>query len=122
VLADASQQPQQQQATMYDDVDNDVREVLSYSEQFSRLKGTKDYDVLLTSHPKPSKAAQAKVKGAHRIPFSDIYAKSEARPVLNLETREIPKSGAVIKNTITCIMRLAVILTMHTIAAYYIPK
>lgn len=107
---------------MYDDVDKDVREVLSYSEQFQRLKGSKDYDILLTSHPKPSKAAQAKVKGAHKILFTDIYAKSESRPLLDLETREIPKKGATIKNAITCFMRLTVILAMHSIAAYYGPK
>lgn len=107
---------------MYDDVDKDVREVLSYSEQFQRLKGSKDYDILLTSHPKPSKAAQAKVKGAHKIMFTDIYAKSESRPLLDLETREIPKKGATIKNAVTCFMRLSVILAMHSIAAYYGPK
>lgn len=106
----------------YDDVDRDVRETLSYSEQFRRLKGSKDYDVLNTSHAKPSKEAQAKVKGAHKIMFSDdIYAKSEARPVLNLETKEIPKKGATIKNAVTCLMRLTVILVMHSIAAIYAP-
>lgn len=107
---------------MYDDVDRDVREVLSYSEQFQRLKGSKDYDILLTSHAKPSKEAQAKVKGAHKIMFSDIYAKSESRPLLDLETREIPKTGAKIKNTITCLMRLTVILVMHSITVYYAPR
>lgn len=53
-------------------------------------QGCKDYDVLNTAHPKPSKAAQAKVPGAHKLPYSDIYAKSEQRPLLNLETKEIP--------------------------------
>jgi len=107
---------------MYDDIDRDIREGLSYHEQFQRLKGSKDYDVLLTSHPKPSKAAQAGVKGAHKIPFSDIYAKSENRPVLDLETKEIPKSGATVKNAITCFMRLTVIVAMHSMAIYYAPK
>jgi hypothetical protein len=107
---------------MYDDVDNDVREGVSYSEQFRRLKGSKDYDVLLTSHPKPSKLAQAKVQGAHRILFTDIFARAESRPLLNLETKEIPKHGAVIKNAVTCLMRLTVIVVMHSIAAYYAPR
>jgi hypothetical protein len=107
---------------MYDDVDNDVRQALSYHEQFQQLKGSKDYDVLLTSYAKPSKEAQAKVKGAHKILFSDIYAKSEPRPVLDLETKEIPRKGANIKNAVTCFMRLTVILAMHSIAAYYAPK
>jgi len=33
---------------MYDNLGQDVHEVLSYSEQFQRLKGSKDYDILLT--------------------------------------------------------------------------
>jgi hypothetical protein len=66
---------------------------------------------------------QAKVKGAHKIPFSDnIYAKSEPRPLLNLETKEIPKSGAAIKNAVTCLMRLTVIVAMHSIAVFIAPR
>lgn len=95
---------------------------LSYSEQFTRLKGSQHYSVLHTSHTKPSKAAQAKVKGAHKIMFSDnIYAKSEARPVLNLETKKISKTRAVFKNTITCLIRLSLLLVMHSITAIYAP-
>jgi hypothetical protein len=66
---------------------------------------------------------KAKVKGAHKIPFSDnIYAKSEPRPLLNLETKEIPKNGAAIKNAVTCLMRLTVIVAMHSIAAFVAPR
>lgn len=103
-------------------VDRDVREEVSYSEQFQRLKGSTDCAVLKTSHPKPSRAAQAKVKGAHKITFSDdIYAKSEARPVLNLET-QIPEKVATIQHAVFCMvrmMRLIFLLVVHTIAVIY---
>lgn len=56
----------------------------------NNMQGCKDYDVLNTAHPKPSKDAQSKVTGAHRLIGTDIYAKSEQRPLLNLETKEIP--------------------------------
>jgi hypothetical protein len=47
--------------------------------------------VLNTAHPKPSRAAQAKVPGAKRVPFtSDIYVRSENRP-LALAPRSIDK-------------------------------
>eukprot|EP00882_Tetradesmus_deserticola_P024721 GHRQ01027035.1.p1 GENE.GHRQ01027035.1~~GHRQ01027035.1.p1 ORF type:complete len:126 (+),score=28.70 GHRQ01027035.1:391-768(+) len=66
---------------------------------------------------------QAKVEGAHKIPFSNsVYAKSAPRPLLNLETKEIPKRGALIKNAVTCLMRFTVIAVMHTIALLYAPR
>jgi hypothetical protein len=106
----------------YDDVDNDVREGVSYHEQYQRLKGSTDYNVLLTSHAKPARDAQAGVKGAHRILWTDTWAKAEARPLLNLETREIPKRAAAVKNAVTCLMRFSVMVAMHSIAAYYAPQ
>lgn len=66
--------------------------------------------------------AQSKVTGARPILLTDIYAKSEPRPLLNLETKEIPPHGAKIKNAVTCMMRLAVIVAMHSIAAYMGPR
>jgi hypothetical protein len=107
---------------MYDDVTEDVREGVSYHDQFARLKGSKDYDVLLTSYPKPDRDAQSRVPGAHRVWWSDTWAKSESRPLLDLETREIPKTGAKVKNAVTCLMRLTVIVVMHSIAAYMAPR
>ncbi|KAF6260540.1 MGDG specific palmitate delta-7 desaturase [Scenedesmus sp. NREL 46B-D3] len=95
----------------------------SYHEQFNTLKGCKDYEILATPHAKPSREKQAKVQGAHKIPFSDnIYARSEPRPLLNLETKEIPKRGAVIKNAVTCLMRLTVIVAMHAMAVFIAPR
>jgi len=94
----------------------------SYHQQFVMLKGCKDYDVLNTAHPRPSKAAQAQEPGAHRIWGTDIYAQSEQRPVLNLETKEIPANAAKVKNAVTCLMRFTVIFAMHAIAVYYGPR
>eukprot|EP00775_Hariotina_reticulata_P004324 gene4324-4577_t len=94
----------------------------SYHRQFMMLKGCKDYDVLNTAHPRPSRAAQAKEPGAHRILGTDIYAQSEQRPLLNLETKEIPPHAARLKNAVTCLMRFSVIVSMHAIALYYGPR
>jgi len=54
--------------------------------------------------------------------FSDTYAKSEPRPLLDLETREIPKTVAEYKNAVTRLVRFLAIVAMHIITAYYAPR
>lgn len=44
-----------------------------------------------TAYPKPSKEAQAGVAGAKRIPFSDVWARKEDRPLLNIEPLAMSK-------------------------------
>uniref|UniRef100_A0A383V3J7 Fatty acid desaturase domain-containing protein n=1 Tax=Tetradesmus obliquus TaxID=3088 RepID=A0A383V3J7_TETOB len=94
----------------------------SYSEQFRILKGCKDYDILSTPYAKPSPEAQAKEPGARAIPFSDVYAKSEDRPLLNLETTTMSKDTARIVNYVYCFMRFAIIAGMHVATFFVAPK
>jgi hypothetical protein len=97
-------------------------EELSYHDQFQRLKGCKDLTVLRNAYPRPSEKAQSKVPGAFRVPLTDIYTKSEARPLLAAETTTIPWKAAQLKNFVTCCMRFIAISSMHTIAAVYAVK
>jgi hypothetical protein len=95
---------------------------LSYHQLFAQLKGCKDYDILSTACPKPSKAAQAQEPGAHRIWGTDIYAHSEHRPLLNIDTKEISPHQAKTKNSIQNVMRFALIAALHAIALHYGPR
>ena len=88
----------------------------SYSEQFKILKGCKDPTILKSAYPKPSKEAQAAVAGAFRLPFTDVYTKSEARPLLAAETTTMPPLAAKIKNNVVKTMRCIVIITFHALA------
>jgi hypothetical protein len=88
----------------------------SYSEQFQLLKGCKDPSVLKSAYPKPSKQAQSLVEGAFRLPFSDVYTRREARPLLAAETTTMPPLAAKIKNNVIKVMRCTVIVTFHVIA------
>lgn len=100
-----------------------VDEAPSYHQQFANLKGCKDYDVLNTACPKPSFEKQQTVEGAHEVLWSGgLFAKSEQRPLLNLETKEIPPQAAKIKNAITCLARFTVIAGMHLIALTLGPR
>lgn len=94
----------------------------SYSEQFDTLKGCKDLEVLNTALPKPSQEAQAKVPGAIRTPFSDVYTTCKQRPLLQAEPATIPWKLANIKNRVTIAMRCLVIVGMHLIALLYVPS
>eukprot|EP00879_Flechtneria_rotunda_P027407 GHRR01029357.1.p1 GENE.GHRR01029357.1~~GHRR01029357.1.p1 ORF type:complete len:119 (+),score=21.45 GHRR01029357.1:457-813(+) len=100
-------------------IENANKGTPSYHQQFQNLKGCKDYDVLKTAHPKPSREAQQKVTGAHRVLFSDVYAKQEQRPLLSIETKEIPSHGGKIKNAVTCFMRFLAITSMHSLALWW---
>jgi hypothetical protein len=65
---------------------------------------------------------QAKVPGARPIPFSDIYAKSEDRPLLNLETKTLEKDTARVINAVYCFMRLTIIASMHIVTFFVAPR
>jgi hypothetical protein len=65
---------------------------------------------------------QAKVPGARAIPFSDVYAKSEDRPLLNLETKTFKKDTANMLNAAYCFMRFVIIAGMHLVAVIWGPK
>lgn len=65
---------------------------------------------------------QAKEPGARAIPFSDVYAKSEDRPLLNLETTTMSKDTARIVNYVYCFMRFAIIAGMHVATFFVAPK
>lgn len=54
----------------------------SYSQQFDDIKGHADLGIFDTAYPKPDKDANAKAKGAYKLPFSDIYAVPKERPLL----------------------------------------
>jgi hypothetical protein len=65
---------------------------------------------------------QAKVPGARAIPFSDVYAKAEDRPLLNLETKTFKKDTANILNAAYCFMRFAIIALMHVLTVFVAPR
>jgi hypothetical protein len=62
------------------------------------------------------------VPGARAIPFSDIYAKSEDRPLLNLETKTFKKETASLINSVYCLMRLTIIASMHIVTIFVAPR
>ena len=88
----------------------------SYSEQFEILKGCTDPSVLIFAHPKPSKEAQALVPGALRLPFSNVYSRREARPLLAAETTSMPPVAAKIRNNVIKMKRCAAIVGFHAVA------
>ena len=88
----------------------------SYSEQFQILKGCTDPSVLKSAYPKPSKEAQALVPGAFRIPFTNLYTRKEARPLLAAETTSMPPLAAKIKNAIMKVMRCIILIAYHSVA------
>jgi hypothetical protein len=65
---------------------------------------------------------QAKVPGARAIPFSDVYAKAEDRPLLNLETKTFKKETANVLNAAYCFMRFAIIALMHVLTVFVAPR
>jgi hypothetical protein len=97
---------------------------ISYSEQYDRLKGCKDPEVLEQTHPKPSKELQAKVPGASRIWWTDIFTTPKGRTfnaggLLNAPTSSFPEGAAKVKNVVTCIMRSLIIPLPHIWLLYF---